>query len=149
MKALCMTNGKFEGLITSSKMYEKFKNGEADWKPHVKANMESITIPYDVFLRLVKMDKENKECQTQCLFYYWFYLYFFYFKNSRTYQVRKKIIDAIYFYRIDCHNKDGMSDVNFNDIESYESSLFRFWDWGYKHILPPEKYEIIKPFIIK
>lgn len=32
-------------------------------------------------------------------------------------------------------------------VESYAKTLFRFWDWGYKNILPKEDFELIKPYI--
>lgn len=69
------------------------------------------------------------------------------FKNVQTFLTHRKILDAIYLYRCHCIRKDVEPMVRFEDMESYDSTLFRFWDWGYKRILPPEKYEIIKPFI--
>ena len=49
--------GKFQGLIRNAEEYEKLKNGEIDWKPHVKAKMESVELPYEVFVRLMGLDK--------------------------------------------------------------------------------------------
>jgi hypothetical protein len=40
-------------------------------------------------------------------------------------------------------------EVCFNDTEDYNATLKRLWDWGYTRILPPEKFEIIKPYIEK
>ena len=68
-------------------------------------------------------------------------------KNNNTYRMQMKILDAIYAYNIDCIKGNKVSMVNFEDIESYKSTYFRLWDWGYKNILPKEKYEIIKPYI--
>lgn len=68
-------------------------------------------------------------------------------KNNNTYRMQMKILDAIYDYNIDCIKGNKVSMVNFADIESYKSTYFRLWDWGYENILPKEKYEIIKPYI--
>ena len=61
MKALCNTDGKFEGLIPDLESYEKFKNGKSDWKSNVKTKLKSVTIPYDLFIRLVELDKERED----------------------------------------------------------------------------------------
>ena len=68
-------------------------------------------------------------------------------KNTVTFINHGKIIDAIHLYRMQCLYKDKEPLVSHEDMESYDSTLFRLWDWGYKHILPPEKFEIIKTFI--
>lgn len=58
MKALCIgRGGKFEGLIQSVEQYNRLKNGEIDWKPHVKNNLESVTIPYELFSYFMELDK--------------------------------------------------------------------------------------------
>lgn len=58
MKAICIgRGGKFEGLIQSVEQYNRLKNGEVDWKPHVKNNLESITIPYELFTYFMELDK--------------------------------------------------------------------------------------------
>lgn len=58
MKALCIgRGGKFEGLIQSVEQYNRLKNGEIDWKPHVKNNLESVTIPYELFTYFMELDK--------------------------------------------------------------------------------------------
>lgn len=71
-------------------------------------------------------------------------------KNSVTFSMHNKITDAIFRYKIwhiDHGDMEAHSLVDFWDVESYEATLFRIWDWGYKRILPPEKFELIKPFI--
>ena len=68
-------------------------------------------------------------------------------KNTVTFINHGKIIDAIHLYRMRCLDENKEPLVSHEDMESYESTLFRLWDWGYKRILPPEKFEIIKPFI--
>lgn len=69
------------------------------------------------------------------------------FKNDNTYKQQVKILAAIRDYGIDCIYKGKQPMVNYDDVEEYDSTLYRFWDWGYKNILPKEKYEIIKPYI--
>lgn len=67
----------------------------------------------------------------------------FAFKNQMT------ILDAIYEYKIDCLDKHIHIDVDFSDMEDDNVTYARLWDWGYKHILPPEKFELVKPYIKK
>jgi hypothetical protein len=54
-------------------------------------------------------------------------------------------------YNIDRINRGlGIDwDLYFNDIEPFERTVFRLWDWGYKRILPKDKFEIIKPYLKK
>lgn len=47
----------FIGQIRDEEMYEDVKNGKKDWKPHVKSQMKAVTIPIEVFNRLLKMDR--------------------------------------------------------------------------------------------
>lgn len=68
-------------------------------------------------------------------------------KNTRTFIVHNAILNAISIYRHSCIDKNEKPIVWYDDMESYNLTMLKFWDWGYKHILPPEKYEIIKPFI--
>jgi hypothetical protein len=37
--------------------------------------------------------------------------------------------------------------VDYDDMESYEKTMWRLWDWGYTRILPKDKFEIIKKYI--
>lgn len=71
------------------------------------------------------------------------------FKNENTYRNRTIISDAIADYSM--HKIDRCQwnsiEVDFDDMESYEATFVRWWDWGYTRILPPEKFEIIKPYI--
>lgn len=58
MKAHCIEySGKFEGRINNIEQYNRLKNGEIDWKPHVKNNLERITIPYELFTYFMELDK--------------------------------------------------------------------------------------------
>lgn len=82
-----------------------------------------------------------------------FVLIYFLVKNFVTYYWGILIINAIFLYHVSAESileidiREKI--VSYNDMKSYESTLFRFWDWGYKHMLPKEKYEIIKPYIKK
>ena len=75
------------------------------------------------------------------------YSVFMIVKNYNTFRQHKKIDNAIYEYRRSCIWKNISPAVNYDDEEDYDKTLLRICDWGYKNILPPEKYEIIKEFI--
>ncbi len=68
-------------------------------------------------------------------------------KNEVTYRQRIKILKAIEEYNNMCYEHEKISNVDYDDIEEYDSTFFRFWDWGYTRILPKDKFEIIKPYI--
>lgn len=68
-------------------------------------------------------------------------------KNKRTYECHMIICNAIYKYQIDMGFKNCL--VEYDDMCTYDESFRRAFDWGYKHILPPDKYRIIKPYIGK
>ena len=75
------------------------------------------------------------------------------FKNDNTLKNHLIIVDAIHSYCTELIQK-GMFDIKnppvyYDDMEDYELTFRRFWDWGYKRILPPEKFELIKPYIEK
>lgn len=77
---------------------------------------------------------------------------FMLFKNNNTYKNLMKISDAIYIYQIRSliNDADKSSlEVDYYDMRPYEYVLFRFWDFGYKHILPEEKFKLIEPYIKK
>lgn len=56
------------------------------------------------------------------------------------------ITNAIYEYKLDTILHSESILVNYDDMEPYESTIKRFWDFGYKRILPKEKFKIIKPY---
>lgn len=71
-------------------------------------------------------------------------------KNENTYRTHIIINEAIFARKMYCiRNADfeHVNEVDYKHAESYGRTLLRFWDWGYKRILPPDKFEIIKPFI--
>lgn len=49
----------FIGQITDDAAYEGVKAGTLDWKPHVKAKMDSVQIPVSLFYRLMELDKST------------------------------------------------------------------------------------------
>lgn len=71
-------------------------------------------------------------------------------KNEITYRNLMKIMDAIFAYQNDCIDKNDFNyKVNYSDMKGYDEVCDNWFDWGYKNILPPDKFEIIKPFIDK
>lgn len=68
-------------------------------------------------------------------------------KNERTYKMHIIVTNAICSYQLDCIEKGIRFEVNYDDEEQYDKTLHRWWDWGYKRILPKEKFELIKKYI--
>ena len=71
-------------------------------------------------------------------------------KNEITLKNHTKIIKAISAYQRSLINKyqfDQLDNVTYDDMEDYNKTFKRFWDWGYTRILPKEKFELIKPFL--
>lgn len=63
---------------------------------------------------------------------------------SRNYDI---ILDSICRYRTEqiINNKECL--VDYSDMLDYNTVAFRVFDWGYKHILPNDKFAIIEPYI--
>lgn len=68
-------------------------------------------------------------------------------KNANTYNNRDIIINAIYEYKIDMGQQGKKVEIDYDDMTSYDKTLWNLFDWGYKNILPSDKYEIIKKYI--
>ena len=68
-------------------------------------------------------------------------------KNANTYNNRVTIVDAIYKYKIDMKSQGKKVEIDYDDIKSYDKTLWNLFDWGYENILPPDKNEIIKKYI--
>jgi len=49
--------------------------------------------------------------------------------------------------RLEAEDFQHINDVDWSDMEDLEKTCYRLTDWGYKRILPKEKYELIEPFI--
>lgn len=69
---------------------------------------------------------------------------FFLIKNNNAYKNHIIIIEAIYEY---CREKNIDCNLFYMSMEDYDDTVNRFWDWGYTRILPPEQFELIKPYI--
>lgn len=71
-------------------------------------------------------------------------------KNDRTYRLQMLFIEAVGMYQMEKLSKGEFTyEVEFDDLEEYNKTLFRMWDWGYTRILPPEKLEIILPYVLQ
>ncbi len=74
-----------------------------------------------------------------------FVMFYFYFKNLNTYINRSKVLNAMLTYNR-YHWRDG-DILTVDSVESYTSTLLRFWDWGCKNIVDEETYFKIKGLI--
>lgn len=68
-------------------------------------------------------------------------------KNNNTYKNQMIILDAIYEYckheNMSVYTQQDM----YRSMKSYDDTFNCFWDWGYKNILPPEKFKLVEPYI--
>ena len=74
------------------------------------------------------------------------FLVFLLVKNDVTFKNQNKIIDAISDYCEDTRDF-GLCLILLGNMESYNETLWRLWDFGCKNILPIGDYERIKPYI--
>jgi hypothetical protein len=70
-------------------------------------------------------------------------------KNNNTLHQYIIIINAIHGYLQHCITYSLKAEVDYTDMKSYDATLLNLFDWGYTNILPKEKFEIIKPFILE
>ena len=75
------------------------------------------------------------------------YLIIALFRNTWVCKQQIRIIDAICAHHMSCIIKKEKAVVNYTDMERYEATFNRFWDWGCTRILPKRKFAIIKPYI--
>ena len=77
----------------------------------------------------------------------------FFIKNNKTFDNRMIIRNAIFSYNLEQSFQSLINNTPKDTIdssfvmESYNRTLFRFYDWGYKHIVPPDVYDKISPII--
>lgn len=71
---------------------------------------------------------------------------FYLLRCDIAYKNQRKIINAINGYWHDSYNCEECIRL-LDNMESFESTIFRVWDFGCKNILPKEDYEIIKSYI--
>lgn len=75
-------------------------------------------------------------------------------KNANTFRQHVLICTAVRDYHLDLIGRGAYDvlanpPVDYDDMESYDRTLWRLWDWGYKRILTRDKYMYIKPYIDK
>lgn len=71
---------------------------------------------------------------------------FIWIKSGFAMNAHLKILNAIDSYSDESRNYTEANRLLCR-MESYFKTLFRFWDFGYKHILPKEDFELIKPYL--
>lgn len=70
------------------------------------------------------------------------------YRNNRVFENRIKVLKAIWKYQVFCIESDLPIKVDCDDLEEYDETLYkRPFDFSCEHILPKEKYEIIKEFM--
>ncbi len=67
-------------------------------------------------------------------------------KNENTYKQRLKIIKAEYGYNSERINNNDYEILDV-ELEPYNKTLYRLWDWGFKNIVDKESYEKIKDYL--
>ena len=78
---------------------------------------------------------------------------FVFIRINVVYRNRCKIIDAIHDYGIylliDKDDQEAFikTKLIYDKMESYNKTMIRFWDFGYKRILPKQEFDKIKDFI--
>lgn len=72
---------------------------------------------------------------------------FFIIKNRNTCKQRRKVIDAIFNYNVNCIINKNCNSMCLKELKKYEWQLFDLTDWGYEKTLPKEEFEKIKPYI--
>ena len=60
-----------------------------------------------------------------------------------------KLLDACYLYLIDCLRNEVKNGMSMNDIPNSIQFYTNYRIWSYKQMLPPDKIELIKPYIGK
>lgn len=59
MKAIRIKKKGYTGLIPDHETFNKFVDGELDWRWPVKDQLIEVTIPYDLFRYFVELHKEE------------------------------------------------------------------------------------------
>lgn len=70
-------------------------------------------------------------------------------KINNTFKQRYRILSAMERYYSEKLHAGEEIKVFAYDLEEFDETLNRFWDWGCKRILPPDKFEIIEPYLKK
>lgn len=69
-------------------------------------------------------------------------------KSNNTYRMHMKVLFAIGRYQTEQIKSGKEIEVYIGHMEKFDTTYERWWDWGYQNILPPDKFEIIKPYIV-
>ena len=69
-------------------------------------------------------------------------------RNEYVFNNHMKIAQAINRYA-DSTGDYEMALTLFARVEGFNKTLWRWWDWGCKHLLPKEDYELIRPYLQK
>ena len=74
----------------------------------------------------------------------------YYIKTLITYKNMMIISDSIYRYNLSMIEDERYDElISYDDIKSLDKALFNIFDWGYKDLLPKDKYVLVEPFIKK
>ena len=68
-------------------------------------------------------------------------------KRKNAYKQRSRIFCAMERYYSEKLHAGEEIKVFTSDLEEFDETLKRWWDWGCKRILPSDKFEIIKPYL--
>ena len=68
-------------------------------------------------------------------------------RNEIAYKQFVRLTNAVYAYINECIMQEIQPVVHYSDFADYDEIASDIWDWSDKGILPPDKYEIIKPFL--
>lgn len=69
-------------------------------------------------------------------------------RNEYVFKNHMKIVQAINRYADSTGDYD-MALTLIARTEGFTKTLWRWWDWGCKNILPKEDYELIRPYLRK
>lgn len=78
------------------------------------------------------------------------YLLVMLYKNHVTYRNLTIIGKAILLYNLHQIETGSYKQAGFMDyceIKDYYKVLFDHFNWGYKNLLPPDKYALVEPYI--
>lgn len=59
MKAISVGSREMKGIIPNKETYNAYRDGKTDWKTELRNKMKFITIPIEIFDRLVALDRER------------------------------------------------------------------------------------------
>lgn len=68
-------------------------------------------------------------------------------RNGFVFKVQIRMSNAIHGYNcwlIEQHRFNEL--ISYDVIEEYDATMKRFWDWTHKRLVPPDIFELIKPW---